>query len=205
MLLSQCFDGLFEAKLRNLYWIMYQVSSAWWCCSSISFPTIVFPILSVLLLFQSFVFAIFCFSLDLPAHRISPLFFFFSSKTSCTKPTLQAVLFLHLQPPPFPPCYWVMRVAPPFPSPSFLMSVLLCFPLTFSLPLSLSLSVCLSLSLCEHLWGEMGRGGAQLRCACWLACAMCQAPTNYDAHTHLHPSYTSPPYPKERSIGSGNA
>lgn len=134
----------------NLSWLMCRVSSAL-CCPSMSFTAIVFPILSVLLLFQAFVFcnsAISCFSwLSNPLLIEFHLFFYSPLKLLAQRPL-------------FSPCPIQYRLLSHhliewwgslLPSPTFLMSVLLCFPLTFS-P-SLCLSVSPSLSLCGVKWG----------------------------------------------------
>lgn len=75
------------------------------------------------------------------------------------------------------------RSSLPFPLFPYVFSALL--PLTFSLSLCLfpsfpwSVSPFPFVSVAGLKWG----GGSQLSCAWWLACAMCQARTNYDTHT----------------------
>lgn len=152
-------------------------------------------ILSVLLLFQAFVSLPVCYfllsSLLYSPHWISPAFFLLLQNFLHKDHSLGCVI-----PPSHTSSFPNILLSDegrsslpftslPFPSPLSL-SFLLCFPLTFSPSLSFSWSVSLFpfVSICGVKWG----GGSQLSCACWLACAMCQA-GRIMTRTHRHSTH----------------
>lgn len=186
--------------IANLEWVMYQVSSHFerdlhdaihpspstW----LSFNSLCPSSLSSLRLFTSLLFSAFL-SLVSPSSNFTSVFFLLLQNFLHKDHSLGCVI-----PPSYTSSFPTIllsdegRSSLPIPSPSFLMSFLLCFPLTFSLSFSQSVSLFPFVSICGVKWG----GGSQLSCACWLACAMCQA-GRIMTHTDIYIRHPTPHRP----------
>lgn len=182
---------------RDLHDVIYLSPSTW-----LSFNSLCPSSLSSLSLFTSLLFSAFL-SLVFPSSNFTS-FFSFSSKILaqrqlfrlCYSSVSYLLLSQHLT-------EWWGSLLPSLPFPPFpVFSALL--PPHF-LPLSLFPFV----SICGVKWG----GDSQLSCACWLACAMCQAGrimTRTQTFMLIYIQHPTPHRPtslapKKRGITSGDA